>query len=431
MDTQPSTHYHSPPVKQFNREHPDGSEIDLSEDTLIAEARSETGLERFGDESFLPAMRTLLDAVGKEAKLNPFGRFSAKMRTLRSLDNRLWANACFEAHPEIRRREIAAPIIIVGLHRSGTTRIQRMMATDARLQHLKTWEGFNPAPRLGLPEMGKATRHEEVRKFLQQGAQVYPGAFTAHPMDANWPEEELLLLNHSFSGFSPLSLYHVPSYYRWFLEDDKRAAYRTMADLMKLISWSRDEPQGLPGLPGLPERRWLLKNPQHMLDLPTLMQTFPDAKLVFMHRDPVKTVGSVMSLMWYYAVQHTDLPCRAQIRETWLDFYEQMARRCIAAREHIPAAQQLDIHYADMNRDWRAAMRRVYDFAGMEFSADAENAMAAWLAESEREGLHSGHRYALEDFGTTADEVDDRMKFYRERYGIPYEVRVDTVPTRK
>jgi hypothetical protein len=92
-------------------------------------------------------------------------------------------------------------------------------------------------------------------------------------------------------------------------------------------------------------------------------------------------------------------------------------------RANIPAAQQLDVHYADMNRDWRAQMRRVYDFAGLEFSADTENAMAAWLAESEREGLHGGHRYALEDFGTTTDEVDARMKFYRERYGIPYEAK--------
>lgn len=413
MDILPSTHYHTPVVKQFNSEHPAGSgEIDLSGEALIAEARKETGLERFGDESFLPAMRTLLDAVEKEANLNPFGRFVARTRTLRSLNNRLWANACFEAHPDIRQRKIAAPVIIVGLHRSGTTRLQRMMATDPRLQYLTTWEGINPAPRLGLPDSGREARYEEVKKSLAARQFMYPGAFTAHPMDADWPEEEMLLLNHSFSGFSPLGLFHVPGYYRWFLEDDKRAAYRYMAELMKLISWSRGEPEN---------KRWLLKNPQHMLDLPTLMKTFPDAKLVFMHRDPIKTVGSIMSLTWYYAVQHTDLPCRAQIRDVWMDFYEQMARRCIAAREHIPAAQQLDVHYADMNRDWRAEMRRIYEFAGLEFSADTENAMAAWLAESEREGLHSGHRYALEDFGTTAEEVDARMKFYREHYAIPYE----------
>lgn len=413
MDILPSTHYHTPFVKRFNSEHPANAHgLDLSDEALIAAARAETGLERFGDESFRQPMKILLDAVDKEAHLNPFGRFNARMRTLRSLGNLLRANACLEAYPEIRRRKIAAPIIIVGLHRSGTTRLQRMMATDPRLQYLRTWEGFNPAPRLDLPELGKTARREEVRQHLLSGKDLYPGAFTAHPMDADWPEEEMLLLNHSFSGFAPLGLYHVPSYYRWFLDDDKNAAYRAMAELMKLISWARGETEG---------QRWLLKNPQHMLNLPTLLQTFPDAKLVFMHRDPLKTVGSILSLSWSYAVQHTDLPCRAWIRDTWMDFYEQMARRCMSAREKLPASQQLDVHFEDMNGDWRKVMSRIYTFAGLDFNADAEHAMATWLADSEREGLHKGHRYALEDFGLTKDEVNARMMFYREHYRIPSE----------
>lgn len=410
MDTLPSTHYHSQMVKQFNREHADA--VDLSEAALLAAARRETGLERFGDETFLPALRALLVAIEAEADLNPFGRFVAHSRIQRALTNRLWAHANFAAHPEIRERKITAPLIIVGLHRSGTTRLQRMLATDSRLQYLKTWEGINPAPRPGLPDLGKAARYEEVKKSLAAFQHIYPGAHTAHPMDADWPEEEMLLLNQSFCGFSPLGLYHVPSYYQWFLNDDKQDGYRYMADLLKLISWSH-------GTDG--ERRWILKNPQHLLDLPTLMKTFPDAKLVFAHRDPIKTVGSMMSLSWFYAVQHTDLPCRAGIREVWMDFCEQMARRSIQAREAIPAEQQLDVHFEDMNRDWRAQMRRVYDFAGMEFTAETEQAMAGWLDESAREALHGGHRYALEDFGTSAAEVDARMMFYRERYAIPYE----------
>lgn len=413
MDILPSTHYHTPFVNRFNSEHPaNAQELDLAEETLIAAARAETGLERFGDESFRQPMKILLKAVDKEAHLNPFGRFNARMRTLRSLGNLLRANACFESYPEIRRRKIAAPVIIVGLHRSGTTRLQRMMATDPRLQYLRTWEGFNPAPRLDLPEMGKAARREEVRQHLFRGQDLYPGAFTAHPMDADWPEEEMLLLNHSFSGFAPLGLYHVPSYYRWFLDDDKSAAYRAMAELMKLISWSRGEAE---------DQRWLLKNPQHMLNLPTLLQTFPDAKLVFMHRDPLKTVGSILSLSWSYAVQHTDLPCRAWIRDTWMDFYEQMAHRCMRAREKLPASQQLDVYFEDMNGDWRKVMSRIYTFAGLDFNADTEHAMATWLADSEREGHHKGHRYALEDFGLTRDKVNARMMFYREHYRIPSE----------
>ena len=416
MDTLPSSHHHSLPVQGFNRDARSGKpgEIDLAPAHLIAEARRETGLHEFGDESFLPAMGILLDSVEREAGLNPFGRFNVRTRVVRSLKNRLWAEACFAAHPEIRERRIAAPIVIVGPHRSGTTRIQRMLATDARVQHLRTWEGFNPAPRQTSPDLGRADRYQEVRAMLAAGREAYPGAFTAHPMDADWPEEEMLLLNHSFCSFSLLGLYQVPSYYRWFLDADKTFAYRYMADLMRLISWDRGDAE---------DKRWILKNPQHMLDLDLLSRIFPDARLVFTHRDPIKTVGSIMSLVWSYAVQHTDLPCRARIRDVWLDFCEQMARRCMESRDNIPAAQQLDVQYEDMNRDWRGSMRRIYDFAGIEFSAEAERAQQDWLQASARENHHGGHRYALEDFGVTAEEVDRRMMFVREKYAIPYEGR--------
>lgn len=419
MDTKPSTYYHPFPSKIFNW----GAKalntiglakIDLSEQTLTATAQHETGLERFGDESFLPGLHALLSSLETEARLNPFGRFYAKTNILGSLKNRLWANTCFEAHPEIRQRKIVAPIIIVGPHRSGTTRMQRMMSADSRLQYLKTWEGFNPAPRPGLPDFGKKVRREEVRKALGAIDRLYPGAFIGHPMDADWAEEEMLLLNHSFCSFSILGSYHVPSYYQWFLKHDKTDAYRYMADLMRLISWSNGESEG---------KRWVLKNPQHMLDLDVLMKVFPDAKVVFTHRDPLKTVASVMSLMWRYAVQHTDVPVRAGMRDVWMDFCENAARRCMQMREIIPVSQQLDVYYEDMNKDWRAVMRRVYEFAEVEFTPEAEQALQGWLEHSESENRHGGHRYSLDDFGITKKEVDARMMFARERYAIPYEGR--------
>jgi hypothetical protein len=417
MDNQPSTYHHSEFVKKFNNDMRQAqaqgaAAIDLSPDALIAEARKETGLQRFRDDSFMPAMRILLEAVEAEAELNPFGRFVAKSRTLRALKNRLWADACFEAHPEILERKIVAPIIIVGPHRSGTTRMQHMLAADPRLQHLQAWEGINPAPRLGLPERGRAERYAEAKGTLDGREHIYPGAFLAHPMEADWPEEEMLLLNQSFCGFSPLGLYNAPSYYRWFVDADKTFGYRYMADLMRLISWTRGDPE---------DKRWILKNPQHMLDMDTLMKVFPDAQIVFTHRDPLKTVGSVMSLMWFYAVQHTDAPCRAPIRDTWLDFCEQMARRCMQARESIPAGQQIDVQYEDMNRDWRGVMHKLYAYFDMPFTAATETAMASWLAKSDNEKRHGAHRYALEDFGTTEREVDERMMFVRRKYNIPYE----------
>jgi len=413
MDTKPGTDYHSPPVKDFNQRMQGQPKIELSEHALIAEAQQETGLRRFGDESFLAALRRLLDAIEQEANLNPFGRRVAKSRTVASLKNRLWANACFEAHPEILQRKIVAPVIIVGPHRSGTTRLQHMLACDARLRHLQAWEGINPAPRTADVVLDKTTRYEEARALLDHRKDVYPEGHAAHPMHADWPEEEMLLMNHSFSGFSALGLYTIPSYYTWFIQDDKTAAYRYMADLMRLISWSKGEPEN---------KRWILKNPQHMLNLDTLLKVFPDAKLVFPHRDPIKTVGSMLSLAWRFAVQHTNASCRAQIRNTWLDFCVQAASRCIQIRERTPAAQQLDVYYEETNRDWRAVMQCIYRFIDLPFTPAVEQKMETWLIESQRERSHSSnHLYDVTDFGITDQQVDATMMFVRKRYAIPYE----------
>lgn len=417
MNVTPSTHYHPLPVKLINRVRRvlnslGVGKIELTENALLATARRETGLDRFGDESFLPALHVLLHALDTEARLNPFGQVFARANIVRFLKNRLWANACFEVHPEILQREIVAPIVVVGPARSGTTRLHRMLAEDSRLMHLKTWEGLNPAPRTGLPDAGRRARRSEVEKSLALRQRLNPGAFVAHPMATDWPEEEILLLNHSFCSMSVLGFYNIPGYYDWFLHYDRTAAYRYMADLMKLISWSRGDAE---------TKRWVLKTPQHMLDIDVLLKIFPDAKLVFTHRDPLKTVASTLSLAWHFAVQNTDGPLHASIKTVWLDLCEQMARRCIDGRQAVPAAQQLDVYYHEMNHNWRTVMRRIYQFAGIDFTPALEQTLDEWLSRSKAENQHGGHRYSLEDFGTTSDEVDARMKFYRDQYAIPYE----------
>lgn len=417
MDVRPSTAYHSLPVKALGglartMEVLGFPPVELTEEALVAVARRETGLDRFGDEFFLPGLRELLKSLREEACLNPFGRRFAPKPIMRSLKNRLWANACFEAHPEILDRQIVAPVIVIGPIRSGTTRLQRMLAVDDRFQHLTAWEGFNPAPREATPGAGAAARRHETIKFLRMRQRLYPDADAGHPMDADWAEEEILLLNQSFSGLTPVGFYHIPGYCRWLLGHDRNDAYRYMADQMRLISWSRGDPETKP---------WVLKTPQHMLDLDVLVKVFPTAKFVFIHRDPVKTVASTLSLAWHLAVQNTDRPCRAQVRDVWFDLCEQMARRCIRARQALPAAQQIDVFYEEMNRDWRAVMRRIYHFCEMEFTPRVDGVMENWLAKSESENRHGRHRYSLDDFGVTPAEVGARMKFYRDQYAIPDE----------
>ena len=417
MDTKPSTYYHPRSIRVINGilgglNSVGVGKVDLSEQSLLSAARRLTRLEHFGDESFRPALRMLIESVEAEQRLHALGRLGARGGAIASLMNRLWANECFEKYPEIRQRKIAAPIVIVGLARSGTTRIHRLLAADTRLQHLKAWELANPAPRLGKPQNGQQARYTEAKNVIQLGRRLNPGAFNAHPIDVDWAEEEILLLNHSFVGSGVMAFAQEMKFYTWLRDYDKTAGYSYMRELMQLISWSRGSPE---------DQRWVLKTPQHMLDLDVLLKIFPDAQLIFTHRDPLKTVVSMMSLAWNFAVMNTKQPCRAMVRDIWMDACEQMARRSMRARESIPASQQLDVYYHEMNGDWRPAMRQIYDFIGMELTPQAEQQLSDWTAKSDSENRHGGHRYSPADFGITREEVDARMRFFRERYAIPYE----------
>jgi len=111
------------------------------------------------------------------------------------------------------------------------------------------------------------------------------------------------------------------------------------------------------------------------------------------------------------------------VRDTCLALCEEMARRCIADRAALPAAQQLDVYYDDTNRDWQGQLRRVLDFAGLPWTAQGEQAMALWLARSQRENRHGAHRYACEDYLVSREEIDARLGFYRDHYAVPVEQR--------
>jgi hypothetical protein len=239
-----------------------------------------------------------------------------------------------------------------------------------------------------------------------------PQIATVHPLGAMEVEEEVGLIEHAFSSQIHEVIHYVPNFAKWLMENDQTYAYEYMLKLLKLIEWFRGDEPG---------QTWVLKTPQHMQDLDALMRVIPDARLACIHRDPIKAVGSACSMAWNAIVRDTDHVDPFWIGQEWCAKTESMLRKTLRVRdEMVPPEQQIDILYADMNADWRAVMGRIYDFAGMEFSGEAERGMEAWFDEN-RQHKHGTHKYHLSDFGLDAQEVDERMAFYRERFAIPYE----------
>lgn len=386
----------------------------LSKEALLEGARTSTGLDDFGDPWFEKPLDVLLQSVRSEARLNHAGTLAAEKQFHHVLRDRLYTQMWFQRHPEILARPIPHPVVIVGPMRSGTTRMHRLLAADRRFAHLRSFETISPVPRPDFEEV-LAGRAEDFRpklaaRIMKVARLANPRTLSIHPTGPYEPEEELGLLVASMWGMKHDAQWMVPSYTRWCENEDATPAYRHLANLLRLIGWSQQESSLRP---------WILKTPQHMLDLPALLRVFPDARVIFTHRDPRQVVGSAASLAWNQTIIYSDHAKPDEIGREWLRKTELMVSRMMAARRSVPSGRKIDVHYDEMDRDWEPVMRRVYDFLGLEMES-ALPGMQDYIARS-RALKRKPHRYSLAEFGLSEGEVLERLSDYIERFDIAIE----------
>ena len=386
--------------------------IKLDENSLLASAREQTGLTDFGDDSFLIPMRKLLQALEQEASLNPVGRFMNRTSIVRILKNRLYVQDLLRKHPEIIERPAPAPVVIVGLARSGTTRLHRLLAADDRFLHLKAWESVNPVPLPQSYTQQPDPRITSIEQGLKAVLYMSPQIASVHPLGAHEVEEEVGLIQHSFSSALFEIQAKIPSFAEWLMTHNQNSAYEYMVTLLKVISWYRNDPVDKP---------WILKTPQHMQDLDALIHVFPNAKLICSHRDPIKAVGSACSMTWNAIVRDSHSVTADWVGQEWLEKTERMLKKTERIRrEIVPQKNQYDVLYADIGNDWQHSVSGIYRFLGMEFNDQALAGMKRWRA-SNQQHKHGFHNYTLEDFGLDRNTVDERLMFYRLEHAIPYE----------
>ena len=296
--------------------------------------------------------------------------------------------------------------------RSGTTRLHRLLAADRRFAHLRSFETISPVPRPDFEEVldGKKDDFRPVLadRILKVARLANPRTLSIHPTGAYEPEEELGLIAASMYGMKFEAQWRVPTYARWCERHSALTAYRYMADLLRLVGWSQQESSLRP---------WVLKTPQHMLDLPALLEVFPDARLIFTHRDPQSVVGSTASLAWNQTIIYSDDVDPDRHGREWLRKTELMVERMRAARDAIPRSQMIDVQYDDMDRDWRGTMERIYRFIGFDMEP-AVPGMEDFLARSAAL-KRTPHSYSLAEFGLEAGEVYERLGDYVRTYRIP------------
>ncbi len=388
----------------------------LEKNTLLGRAREHTGLDDFGEDRwFEQPLEVLLEAIKGEARLNFAGEWTARAQIEKMLHDRLRAEQWFARHPEILARPLPHPVIVVGPMRSGTTRMHRLLAADHRFTHLRSFETISPVPRPEFVPGGADFRVTLAKRITRVARLANPRTLTIHPTGPMEPEEELGLLVHSFWSTKHDAQWWVPSYGRWCEQQDPTPAYRQMARLLRLVGWSQQASSLRP---------WVLKTPQHMLDLPVLMELFPDARRIFTHRDPLAVVGSAASLAWNQTIIYSDHAVAGRVGLEWLRKTRLQIERMHAARRDIAPERQIDIHYEEMERDWRGAMARVYRFLGLEL----EPALPAMEAYQQRAAAlkRRPHEYRLAEVGLRPGRVLDELGDYVRTYGIAMERRAAT-----
>ena len=406
--------YHRLPVRLLNRllsalQRVGLFRVDLTERGLIAAACQQTGLKDFGDEPFREPMRIALHSMEQEAGLTPLGRMLSRACLLRLLKNRLWAEDLFKRYPEILERSMPAPIVMIGLPQSGAAYLHQHCSRDDRFLHLHTWEAVNPVPWPESFDSDKEPRVCQVKSALRLLRYLSPGMMSCHSGDALAPEGELGLLQHAFSSQVFEVQAKLPLFSQWLMNQDQTAAYEYMAKLLKLISWFRQDD---------PTKPWLMSCPQHMQDLDSLLRVFPDAKLVFCHRDPVRAIGSTCSLAWRGLVRDTQSIDPEWVGEQWLPKSLAMVQRAMRIRQTLPPEQTMDVLYDDCKKNWLAQLARIYQFVGLPFTPAVQEKLQTSIAGAPPLAPPA---YPLADFGLAREEVDHQLLFYRQRFNIPYE----------
>lgn len=373
---------------------------------LIAAAQQQTGLSNLGDDSILDALNRLVDGLNNEAKLNARGEKSVEANLIGTLANRLRVEDYLAKHPELLERPVEKPMFVFGLPRTGTTLVINLLSVDPARRCFLRWEAFDSVPPPKPSELHAGPRYEKAQAQIDMSFKYAPHISAIHHEDGDSPTECQFSMSPSFCAQYYDSMYHMPSYHQWILhEADYMPAFRYHKRLLQLL---QAETGG----------RWTLKNPWHPLFLNALTTVYPDAQLVMTHRDPVDVVGSACSLLKAVRPMFSDAVDLKDIGTNMLDTFDTMIERTIAYKEKHGWNSIYDLQYADVMRDPIGAIKNVYKHFDEPFTAEAEAAMNAYMANNQQ-GKHGKHTYSLEDYGLSKEQIRAHFKDYTDRFDIP------------
>jgi len=349
----------------------------------------------------------LHDSLQAESELTMFGRLSVRWDFIRLLKN---ADAVLRAHrqnPGLAAAPVPAPIFILGLPRSGTTFLHALLAEDPNNLVPRNWQTIFPAPRppdFNPARDASARKVDNQLKFFSGLAPEFPAV---HPITADSPQECSEITAHVFQSLRFDTTFRVPAYRTWLDARGHAEAFAFHKLFLQLLQ------HGLQG-------RWVMKCPDHIFSMDAILNTYPDARFIVVHRDPVRVFGSVAHLTGILRrpfVKNVDpADIGAQVTERWIDGAARLVE--FDRRDDVPPAKKIHIHYHDLVGNPEAMVARIYSHFALQASESAQSAMRRFLAAKPRGGYGGQRRYALGSFGINPNTLGPRFAGYLDYFGI-------------
>jgi hypothetical protein len=372
----------------------------------MAAAVEQAGPDDFGDIPFAEPLDVLVESLEREAGLTDERQQAAEATLVGLLVKRLRLVDDRRRHPGIANEKITAPLFIVGLPRTGSTHLHALMGRAEGIRTPLFWEMSLPSP---PPERETFTTDPRIGQIQAVVDQMPAEMLKRHPIAATRPEQCNMLNDWSFLHQALLAYYAIPTYRDWLLDADYSPAFEAHRRTLQHLQWRN---------PG----QWVLKYPKHLIALDVLLETYPDARLVWTHRDPAVVLPSAVSFTGYIRATNTPAFDPVRFGREWAVLEELVLRRGLSVRDRLPdAADRIyDLHYGDLMRDPVGTLESIFGHFGMPFTDESRRGVQRWVDQHPKTA-HGVHTYRAEDFGLDRDRLRARFDFYVERFGVEAE----------
>jgi len=375
-------------------------EIDALLEAAVAKARSDA----FGDMWFLEPLGVLVDALNSEAQLNEIGFAYTERRLAALLVDRLRLRQYQQDHPEVLEEQVHLTAEICGLPRTGSTLLHRLLAASPQLTSTASWECTYPLPFPG--ESAEAeVRKEKAQKMMAMFLELSPDFADIHTVSWEQPEEDILLLDRTFTAMSWDSFYWVPSYGVWLRSYDQSRAYAELREWLQALQHQAPWRQG---------RKWVLKSPHHLTAVDTVLDEFPEAKIVMTHRAVTSAVPSYASMVHEMSSRYSDALDKPSIGRYWSERFVEALSRLSDSHSRRPD-RFVDVPFKSTVTDPLGTAQRVMGELGLAVRPEDEQAFVDYIARNQQE-RHGSHSYTAEEYGLTTEQLESDFRFYTEEY---------------